>query len=211
MTTSANRATSADARSISQSIAEHVVACDFAQLPASAVRAAKTLMLDTLAVAWAGSNTVGTRAAHQLAVEQGGREDSAIWAHRARVPAPWAAFANGVSGAALDYDSFYLGIHSDGIALPAALAVAEREHAHGREMLTALVIANDLICRLGRAAQGSNRGWYFTSMFGIFGAAAATAKLLKLDAAAAANALGLASLQAAGTQQPAVGRTFARR
>ena len=40
MTTNTARAAAGDARSISQSIAEHVVAFDYSQLPASAVQAA---------------------------------------------------------------------------------------------------------------------------------------------------------------------------
>ena len=59
MSTSAQRASGTDVRSISHSIAEHVSSCDYASISASAIRAAKTLMLDTLAVGWAGTTAPG--------------------------------------------------------------------------------------------------------------------------------------------------------
>ena len=183
----------------------------FESLPAAAVAAAKQTMLDTLAVAWAGTQARGTSAAVAIAREQAGATESTIWGHGGKLPATSAALTNAVLAAALDFDSHFLGVHSDGVVLPAALAMAESRSVSGREFLTALVAANDIVCRLGKAAQGIHRGWYNTSIYGIFGAAAASAKLLALDTGATRHAFGLALAQASGTQQPAVEHTLTMR
>src|SRR5581483_5522058 len=108
-------------------------------------------------------------------------------------------------------DSHFLGVHGDAVVTPAALALAEHQAVSGRHLLTALVVANDIVCRLARSAASDHRGWYYTSIFGIIGAAAAAARLLGLGVDATRNALGLAVTHAAGTQQPAVEHTLAMR
>src|SRR5882757_6938482 len=130
MATSATRLQPAtnSTQSISQSIADHVVACNYAALPASAITAAKRLMLDTLAVAWAGTTAPGASEAHALLAEEGGRGDSSAWGYGGKLPVTAATFVNSISGGALDYDGVNT-VHADVVTLPAALAVAERERA----------------------------------------------------------------------------------
>lgn len=196
---------------LTEELAAHLVALRYEALPPAAVAAAKRVMLDTLAAAWAGTAARGASAVLAVAREQGGTRESTLWGYGGRLPAVSAAFANGVFAAALDFDSHYLGVHADGVVLPAALAVAERTGAAGSRFLTALVAANDIVCRLGKSAQGEHRGWYYTAIFGIVGAAAATAKLLELNVEGTRNALGIALAQASGTQQPAVEHTLTMR
>ncbi|MDB5811861.1 MAG: MmgE/PrpD family protein [Betaproteobacteria bacterium] len=213
MTTSATRAqpaSAADARSISQSIAEHVVGCDYAALPASSITAAKTLMLDTLAVGWAGTTAPGAPEAHALLKDEGGRADSSLWGFGGKLPAAAATFLNSISGGALDYDGVNT-VHADIVALPAALAIAEREHASGKEFLAAYMIGSDLCSRFGGSITGAHKGWFTTSIYGAFGAAAAAAKLLKLDATATRHALGIALSQSAGTQQSNIEQALTKR
>ena len=198
------------AQSISQSIAEHVVACNHAALPASALAAAKRLMLDTLAVAWAGTTAPGAVEAHGLLTEEGGRGDSSVWGHGGRLPAATATFLNSIAGGALDYDGVNT-VHADIVALPAALAMAEREHASGRDFLAAYVIGSDLCARFGGSITGAHKGWFTTSIYGVFGAAATAAKLLRLDATATRHALGIALSQAAGTQQSNIEQALTKR
>lgn len=208
--TRAQRDSAASAGSISQTIAEHVSACDYAALPASAVRAAKLLMLDTLAVAWSGTSAPGAPEARALLFDEGGRADSTVWGFGGKLPATAATFINSIAGAALDYDGVDC-VHGAIVALPAALALAEREHASGREFLAAYVIGSDLCSRFGGAITGAHKGWYTTSIYGAFGAAATAARLLGLDVTATRHALGLCLSQAAGTQQPNIEQSLSKR
>ena len=199
--------------SLTGRLANYIVGTPTGAIPASAIAAAKLFMLDTLAVAWAGSSAPGCREANATLAEDGGRPHSTSWAHGTRLPASAAAFVNGMSSAALDYDS--LGrdapVHVNVVVVPAALAVAERMHATGREFLAATVVASDLLCRLGAATKPPHRGFHYTSTFGVFGAAAAAAKLFGLSEAETRHALGIAFIQAGGTQQANIEPSLSKR
>lgn len=174
--------------------------------------AAKRLMLDTLGVAWAGSDAPGLPEARKVVLAEGGRAESLAWGYGDALPATSAAFLNSSLAAALDYDSVHQAgqVHADIISLPVCLAVAQRQHATGADFLDALVLGTDVICRLGKASK-ANSGWFFTSIHGVFGAAAGAARLLKLDADATSNALGIALSHVGGTQQALIEKSLAKR
>src|SRR5258708_34982095 len=85
--------------------AHHAAGTHFDSIPPAALDAAKLFMLDTLAVAWAGSDAPGCRETHALLVDEGGRADCTAWVYGGRLPATSAAFINGMSASALDFDS----------------------------------------------------------------------------------------------------------
>jgi 2-methylcitrate dehydratase PrpD len=135
--------------------------------------------------------------------EQGGRETASVWGHAARLPAASAAIVNGAAGHALDFDDVNLAMpgHPSVAILPALLALAEERGSSGAEVLTAFVAGYELQCRIGKAiAPGhyDGLGFHATATVGSFGAAAACAHLLGLDAERFAVALGIAGTQAAG-------------
>src|SRR5262245_97420 len=86
-------------------LAEHIANTSFEAIPASAIETAKLYMLDTLAVAWAGSDAPGCPEAHAVMAEEGGSADATVWAFGGKLPAANAAFINGMTSSALDYDS----------------------------------------------------------------------------------------------------------
>ena len=200
---------------ISRDLAQHIAGLRYEDLPDYAVRAAKQFMLDTLAVAWAGSNSPGCADAHAMLADEGGRADGTVGAYGGKLPAPAAAFANSMFAAALDFDSLGRDApsHVNIVVLPAALALAERRHVSGKEFLTALVAGSDLMCRLGVAceSQGPSKGWFYTSVHGVFGSVAASARLMGLDAVGIRNAIGIAFSQAAGTQQANIEPSLTKR
>ena len=116
---------------VSARIAGHVAGLQYDRLPASIVDHAKLIMLDTLAVAWAGSDAPGCREVHGLFAADGGAPQATCWAFGGRLPAAEAAFINGGTAAALDYDSFGRDapVHTNIVILPVALAMAEWLHA----------------------------------------------------------------------------------
>jgi 2-methylcitrate dehydratase PrpD len=199
--------------SLSGRIARHIADVPGADISPAAIQAAKLFMLDTLAVAWAGSDAPGCREAYGYLMEEGGRADSTAWAYGGKLGAASAAFINGMTAAALDFDS--LGrdapVHVNIAVLPAALAVAERQHVTGREFLVSLVVGSDLLCRMAAATRPPHRGFHYTSTFGVFGAAAAASRLLGLSGEATQHALGIAYTQAAGTQQANIEPSLTKR
>ena len=88
-------------------LAEHVCQTTFAALPASAVRATKRDILDTLGAALGGSVAPGVAELTRVVKHWGGREESSVWLLEGRVPAPQAALVNATMGHALDFDDTF--------------------------------------------------------------------------------------------------------
>jgi 2-methylcitrate dehydratase PrpD len=83
----------------------------------------------------------------------------------------------------------------------ASLAIAERLGlVSGQAFITAVALGTDIVCRLGSSIEWK-MDWAPTTVFGVFGAAAASAKLLGLDVPATVSALGIALTESAGTQE----------
>jgi len=189
-----------------QLVIEHLARTRFADLPGAAVDHARLAILDTLGVAFAGTARPEIRPAIELVLAHGGRPESTVLGAGVGLPAPQAAFANGVLARAWDFDDIFklspAAGHASVNVVPAALAVAERiGTVSGPQLLTAVALAEDLFCRLSLATktEANQTGRY--CMFAVFAPAAAAAKLLALPPPAIAHALGIAYAQAAGEMQ----------
>jgi 2-methylcitrate dehydratase PrpD len=134
--------------------------------------------------------------------EAGGSSQASVVGHSARLPALSAALVNGAAAHALDYDDVNMAMpgHPSVAILPGLLALAERKGSSGREVITAFVAGYESACRIGAALRPGHYdlGFHSTGTVGSFGAAAACARLLGLDAEATATAFGIAGTQAAG-------------
>ena len=116
-----------------------------------------------------------------------------------------AALINGITSHTFDFDDTHLKtiIHPAGPVASAVLALAEYTGASGRELIDALVLGIDVSCRIGNAMypEHYDRGWHITGSTGTLGAAAACARLLKLDVQKTAMALGIAASQPVGMRE----------
>src|SRR5262245_4084637 len=92
---------------ITQRVAEFIVSCRLADVPARARDAAKTAIIDCLGVTLAGWREACARIRARLVEHAGGREEASIVGTPLRVPATEAALANGTAGHALDYDDWH--------------------------------------------------------------------------------------------------------
>ena len=141
----------------------------------------------------------------QRVVEQDGSGPCRILGTPLTASAANAALANGTAAHALDYDDmcFVSLAHPSAPLVAAALAVGELTGASGVALLDAYVVGFELEGRLGRAMNPRHyqRGWHCTSTLGTIGAAAACARLLGLDAAAAGHALAIAASEASGLKE----------
>src|SRR6516162_10209666 len=112
-----------------------------------------------------------------------------------------AAFLNAVSANVLEYDDTHLGtvMHPAAAVAPGLFALAGLRPVSGRELLQAFILGVEISCRVGLGVMPTHyrRGWHITATCGIFGAAAACARLLGLDAQRTAWALGHAATQSA--------------
>ena len=183
-------------------LAEWALALQADEIPAAVRESAKLHVLDALGCGIAASaHGIGAEG-RAIAHAQGGRGEASVIGLWPAVPAGNAAFANGMLCHALDFDDTHADsvCHLSVVVAPAALAAAEAAAAGGTELVTAVVAANEIVARIGMAASGTfhARGFHPTSVCGVFGAAAAAARLAGLEPPEATSALGLAGSMASG-------------
>jgi len=163
---------------------------------------AKRSLLNFLATAIGSARDPALDAGFRAVAPFSGAPNATVIGRNARLDMPSAAFLNAISANLLDYDDTHLAtvIHPAAPVAAPVLALAETTGAGGRDVLAALILGIEVECRVGNAVSPGHyaRGWHITSTCGVFGAAAAAARLLGMDAAATADALGIAASQSAG-------------
>ncbi len=193
------------AKTPSELLADHFTTISFRDLPPKLIADAKTLVADYLGVAVAGSQTESGVIAARFANEIGGQAEAGLVGHAGRVPAVHAAFANAISSHSIELDDVdVLALfHFSPPVVSAALAVAERERSSGEDFIAAVALGCEMMARASAAANNSlrDRGYHTTPTCGVFGAAIAAARLLKLDRDQVVSALGLAGAQSSGLME----------
>src|SRR5277367_484498 len=187
---------------LTRALARKSAVLEYEELPSEAHELARQCILDYFGVAVAGARDELVRLLLDELAEAGGAPQASVIGHQTRLPALSAALVNGAAGHALDYDDLNMAMpgHPSVAILPGLLALAELRRSSGREVITAFVAGYETACRIGAALQPGHYdlGFHSTGTVGAFGAAAACARLLGLDAEATAMALGIAGTQAAG-------------
>ena len=168
------------------------------QLDQSVKRRAKLCLLDNLGVTIVGTLAPISRIAANYAVNNWGQGRSTILLSGAMSTAPGAAFANACAANALDLDddAIFTRGHPGAQIFPAALAVAEKTGAGGKELLEALVVGYEISIRTGRCWHDLHEIYHSCGSWGSIGCAAVAAHLLGLGHPALENALGIAEYHA---------------
>ena len=188
---------------LTRALAEQARKLRYGDIPDNIRIWARQCVLDTIGCGIAGSSDELVAILLAEMEEQGGRPTATVLGHQGKLPSASAAIVNGAAAHALDFDDVNLAMpgHPSVAILPALLALAEERGSTGAAVLTAFVAGYELQCRIGRTiAPGhyDGLGFHATATVGSFGAAAACAHLLGLDADRFATALGIAGTQAAG-------------
>jgi 2-methylcitrate dehydratase PrpD len=185
----------------SLALARYVERTRFENLPTEVVEMTKRAILDAIGVSLAASGLEpACKPFLELALEsESGREATILGTGR-RASALFAALANGSLAHAMDYEDAHeeTRTHPNASAIAAALPLSERLGAPGRDLITAVALACDVVCRLARALVSEGEpppGFYQPAIAGTFGATTAAAKLLRLDAGRVLDAWSLALCQ----------------
>ncbi|MGI9254408.1 MAG: MmgE/PrpD family protein [Thermomicrobiales bacterium] len=185
---------------VSRLLAEALASTRYADLPDEIVDHARRAVLDWAGSALAGAFEPAAAMARAFVADLGTSSQATIFPDR-RGSAPAAALANGVASHILEYDDVHKGstLHAAAPVIPAALAVAEREHASGEAFLLAVVLGYEAALRVGEAVNPSHyRYFHPTGTAATFGAAVAAGSLIGLDPPRMLDALGSAGTTAAG-------------
>jgi 2-methylcitrate dehydratase PrpD len=182
-------------------IAEFVAQTDYTSIPSAALAAAKDAILDSIGVALAGGREPAGRIPGDLAREEHATEEATVLGQGFRSSATNAAFVNGTSTHALDFDASFPIMGQPMAGLPATvLALAEATGANGQQLLAGYVVGFEVAAKVAWALPGawSDSAWHSPATVGSVGCTAAAAKLLGLDLEQTAMAIGLVCSMASG-------------
>jgi 2-methylcitrate dehydratase PrpD len=157
------------------------------------VQEIKLLVLDHIGCALAGTMVDKGHIAADLARYLAGPPDATIIGQRNKTAATNAAFANAELFNALDWDPIP---HTLPCVIAGTLALAEREHASGAELVVAIAVAYEIASRMAEVLPGdltTAPHGYGSSMFG---AVAGAGRVLKLDRDRMAHAFGIGGFAA---------------
>lgn len=187
---------------VTESLAQHVVATRWDDIPAQVRHQAKRSLMNFFAVALAGCHSSPVEIAlRSLAEFSGGRQVTVV-GRGERIDALSAAFLNAAGANVHDFCDTHVPtvIHPTAPVAAALLAYAELRQASGPDLLLALILGNEVQARIGLAISPSHyaRGWHITSTCGVFGAAAGSGRLAALSERQMVWALGIAATQSSG-------------
>src|SRR5229473_748564 len=186
----------------------------YEDIPGEVIELGKKSILDGLGLALAGSKAQSGALCRQYLETIGVCDGKSTIIGSGRKTSPrFAAFVNGVSIHADDFDDTQLAVAKDRVygllvhptvpVLPALFALAERTGISGKEFMLAYHLGVEVECKIAEAIAPRHYqdGFHSTGTCGPFGSAAACAKLLRLEHSKILHAFGLVASQAGGLRE----------
>src|SRR5687767_5387211 len=194
--------------SLSRQLSKWIVDLHYEDLPPEVVDRAKGVTLHCIASVLLGSQTSAGKQAVKLIVDEetGVHNGATIMVDGTKVTKGGAAFAGSEMGfAGGKWDTFRMLTHPGTSIIPTALVAAEVTGASGKEFLAGIVAGYEVSERMGAEFIPTMmaRGFHPGPVTGIFGAAIAAAKIMKLDAEQMNSTIALAASLASGNLEGA--------
>jgi 2-methylcitrate dehydratase PrpD len=194
---------------VTRTLAKFLVSHKAADLPDAVRHEGARSLLNWVACAVGASKHATVKRALSALYDLSGPRDATILGRRERVDIFQAAMLNGATSHTFDFDDTHLKtvIHPSGPVASAILALAEYQSKHqpvsGRDFLHAFILGVEAECRIGNSVFPNHydAGWHITATAGVFGAAAAAGRLLRLNEQQMVWALGTAATHACGIRE----------
>jgi 2-methylcitrate dehydratase PrpD len=190
-------------------MAENVLKANFEDFEQAMRENAKNRILDLVGCLISGANAPGNLALIELVKSWGGKKEATILVHGGKAPAIHVAMVNSIMARSYDFEAvmaFVDGVnfpsHISGTTVMASLALGEQKNINGKELITALLVGEDLACRL-LASTGFEftKVWDFIGTVNTFAVTAIAGRLLGLTKTQMINAFGIALNQLSGSLQ----------
>jgi len=187
--------------SVARELAKYVASLTFQDLPPVVIHQTKRVVLDTLGCAIGGYDSEASRAIQELIEELGHPGEATVFGSGLRTSCLNAVFANGAMVRYLDYndtafilqgETYRTGYHPSEV-IPPILALAERQHLSGRDVIAAIVVGYDLSLSFLEGVIGpgmEKRGWNGDTR-GAFIIPLVAGKILGLNETQMENAVGI--------------------
>src|SRR5262245_28526204 len=179
---------------LAQRFATYATRLRYEDIPPAAIHEAKRRLIDSFATAVGAMPSDAFAIARECALRVKSTPGATMLGG-GQSSVEWATFVNGLLIRYLDFNDTYLSKEpahpSDNLA--PVLAVGESVAAKGKDILTAAVLAYEIQCRLCDASSLRAQGVDHVT-YGAISSAIAAGKLMGLDAARLAHAIGLAGV-----------------
>jgi len=191
-------------------VCEFILNTTYEDIPDEVVALGKKSMLDGFGLALAGSASSFAPLVRKYVQSVSCEGKASLIGTDMKSSPRFAAFANGVSIHADDFDDTQLSASSDRVygllthptvsVLPPAFALGELGRRSGKDLMVAYHVGVEVECKIAEAISPRhyNDGFHSTGTCGSFGSAAACARLRGLNALQTAYALGVAAAEAGG-------------
>jgi 2-methylcitrate dehydratase PrpD len=189
--------------------AKYIVQTRFDDFDGETIAQAKNRIIDTVGCTIGGANAPGNSVLLDLIRGWGGKKEATVLVHGLKAPAHNAAWLNCIMARSFDFGVIipYIGdkmvpAHVTESTVPTAITAAEWQHASGKELLTALILGEDITIRVSAASKMiPGTGWDTPGIVNKFGTVAIAARLMELNERQIMNALGIIIDQLAGSFQ----------
>jgi len=199
---------------VTRYVAEWLIKTNFDSISSDVIELGKKSILDGFGLALSGSVAdTGKLTQRYLSSLNFSGGDATVIGTPLRVPSRFASFANGVAIHADDYDDTQLAVAKDRVygllthptapVLPPILAIAEAEKRSGRDLILAYHVGVEVECKIAEAISPRHyeEGFHSTGTCGVFGSAAAVAKMKGFNVVEAVRCLGIAASEASGLRE----------
>jgi 2-methylcitrate dehydratase PrpD len=192
-----------------EELSTNILNTRFENLNEATLENAKNRIIDVLGCVIAGAKATGSSPLVGLIKEWGGKEEATILAWGGKVPACHAAMVNSIMARSFDFEIVgasvegeWIGSHISGTTVPTAIAMGEATGIGGKELITALLVGDNVAARIIASSGFSpNKAWDITGTINAFGATAIAGRLLGLNELQMRNAFGIVLNQLAGSMQ----------
>jgi len=196
------------ARDRTSRVARFIAGSRHADWPEETLELGRRHILDTLAATVVCRDLDTAIVAREFALAQSGGIEggTTILATRLRASLTDAVFASAMTGHGAEINDFCPSafVQPGPSIVSTALALAERDHLPGAEVLRAVIAGYEMTCRIPKAlgvAHGRSLGISSHGFGPVFGTAATAASLLRFDEAQVADVLSYCAQQASGSRQ----------
>lgn len=190
---------------VAQSLARFISDLSYRHIPAEAVARCRELLLDQLGCQLIGASVPWNQPVYQFVKNAKSGGPARIVKYGNEVPLDDAVLVNGTFAQGCELDDYYDqgGGHPGAATVPVIVALAQQQTVSGQELITAMVAGYEVGWRIGRALlpELMQRGYHAQSAVGVFIAAAAAGKILRLDPDRMTHALAIAGSHAGGTME----------
>jgi len=189
---------------------DNIINTRYDDIPSAVISHAKNRIIDSIGCLICGARDTGNPELIEIIRRWGGSPEATVLVYGDKVPVTNAALVNSVMCRSFDYepvsplaDGISVPGHISGTTVMTALTVGELMNASGKEMITALLLGDDMATRILIAGKGSGVRWGFdrVGQVNTFGATAIAGRLMGLNFSQMRNAFGLALNHLGGSQQ----------